>query len=260
MQNTSGRRWAYFGVFLGFAASITANIASTVLTDTSISLGLRVPFAVFWPLATYVAIEVLVRTDWDASWSHRLVRLIIAAPVGFVAAFVSYLHQHHLMILAGESGLAQAFGPLAVDGMLFGMTATLIVTRVTRVSEAPEVLTVDEVLNRWGADLEPEADWDRAAEEELGAEMLADSQEIAPVSPAAPRRPRSQWDAYAVCTMALEGVKASVANVEAGIGQSTYGRYLKVARILKENPRAEILPAEKVPAEHVQLLRELCSK
>jgi hypothetical protein len=55
MQSSSGRRWAYFGVILGFAASITANVASVSMKTTDVTLWLRVPFAVFWPLATYLA-------------------------------------------------------------------------------------------------------------------------------------------------------------------------------------------------------------
>lgn len=248
----SGRKWAYFGVILGFAASITANIASTVLKQTDVSLWLRVPFAVFWPLATYVAIEVLVRTDWAQSWSHRAVRLVLAGPVGVVAAFVSYLHQHHLMVLAGEPGLAQGFGPLAVDGMLFGMTATLIVTRVkaAREESAPE----------YGVTQPLPPSWEESWEEDFSASVAPISLapvESAPVS-APPSRQRSSWDARQVAELILSGAKTPEIVEKTGAGRASVDRFRRVARLIQEDPRITIDPkAEKVTSDNIRMIRDL---
>lgn len=125
----SGHGWAYLGVALGLTASIVGNVANTVLTVSGVPLELRVPFAVIWPVFLGIGIEVLTRIDWKAGWKHWAARAILVGPMSLVSGFMSYLHLHHLMILSGEPGLAQAVGPLAVDGTLFGCTVALLVTR-----------------------------------------------------------------------------------------------------------------------------------
>jgi hypothetical protein len=275
IMNDSGRTWAYIGLGLGFSASITANIASTVLTETSVSLWLRTPFAVFWPLATYVAIEVLVRTRWtEKNWSHIATRLVLVLPVGAVAAFVSYLHQHHLMILAGEPGLAQAFGPLAVDGMLFGMTARLIINRtaekVEEISSAAEMLPGGVISSPQVVEISPEETQELREkfeeylhpEKETPAEIRPVS--VAPISPAVPRAPRalrSTWDAAKVIDMLLEGrSKAEILSVS-GISPASYGRISKVLRVLREDRGAAIdYRAEKVSEEHVDMMRKALAR
>lgn len=252
-----GRAWAYAGVALGFSASITANVASTVLKDTSVSLWLRVPFAVFWPLATYVAIEVLTRTVWARrSFAHVMVRIILWVPIGSVAAFVSYLHQHHLMILANEPGMAQLFGPLAVDGMLFGMTATLIVTRKTApISESTDVTAEIERLERLVAEQQAsDAEYDVAQIETLPE---------APVSPAPagerkPRASRASWDWRQVAEQAMSGVPAREIHTKLGVGLSTAGRYTRVAKMLREDARVAVSPeSERIQEDHIAFMRQL---
>lgn len=265
----NARGWAYIGVGLGFLASITANIASTVLKATEVPLQLRVPFAVFWPVATYVAIEVLVRTEWSASWSHRFVRLVLAGPVAVVAAFVSYLHQHHLMILAGEPGLAQGLGPIAVDSLLFGMTAVLILTRpgsVTPVAEAaPESESVKNVIevveDGAGASqpIEPGIDW-QAEFEAMTTKVPAAPEPLpVPVSPP-PRatRSRADYDVRRVAELVFAGATPGeiIASVP-GLTRTPAYRLVKVGRILATDPSAAISPAEKVAAEHVEILRDV---
>lgn len=252
-----GRAWAYAGVALGFSASITANVASTVLKDTTVSLALRIPFAIFWPLATYVAIEVLTRTAWARrSLAHFAVRVVIWVPVGSVAAFVSYLHQHHLMILANEPGMAQLFGPLAVDGMLFGMTATLIVTRRTSpIGERTDVTAEIERLEMLVAE-------QRADDAEYDVAQIEDLPE-APVSPAPAgerktRASRTSWDWRTVAEMAMNGDAARDIHLKVGVGLSTAGRYTRVAKILREDARALVNPeAERIREDHIAFMRQL---
>lgn len=268
MIKMTGRGWAYVGLFLGLSASITANVASTVLAESEISLKLRVPFAVIWPVLTYIAIEVLTRTDWQRSFSHALIRIVISVPVAAVAAFVSYLHQHELMILAGEPGLAQLVGPLAVDGMLFGMTATLIVTRVSSAQRQMMLLqyakplgpmpsaqrAVDNMPEISLAELlpQPSQDWSTAELDPI------------PVSPAPVRAPRVssvEWNAREVAELALDGKKAREIHEKLGVSMATAGRFTKVARMLQADPRADIDPArEKLHADYIKMMRELVSR
>ncbi len=124
-----GHGWAYLGVVLGLGASIAGNVANTVLTHSDVPLQLRVPFAVGWPIFMGIGIEVLTRVHWERNWRHWFARVLLMGPMTLVAAFMSYLHLHHLMILSGEPGLAQAVGPVAIDGTLFGCTVALLVTR-----------------------------------------------------------------------------------------------------------------------------------
>jgi hypothetical protein len=126
----AGHGWAYLGVILGLAASIAGNIASVVLTQSDVSLWLRVPLASLWTIFLGIGIEVLTRIEWERNWRHWGARAILVGPMSLVSGFMSYLHLHHLMVLSGEPGAAQAVGPLAVDGTLFGCTVALLVTRM----------------------------------------------------------------------------------------------------------------------------------
>jgi hypothetical protein len=241
----SYRTWAYVALGIGLSASITANVASTVLKETTVPLALRVPFAVIWPVLTYLAIEILSRTPWRAGWKHWIVRAVLVAPVGLVAAFVSYLHQHDLMRLGGEPGLAQGFGPLAVDGLLFGAAFVLISTK--------DSISVDEALEKW-----------MTAEDQYSPPVPQSLQEwaaevSAPVSPAPVSTPptaekvsrsRSPWDVSRVAEMAIAGEPFSVAK-ETGIGQSTYANILRVAKLLREDPRRDLSAAGKLPSGEV---------
>lgn len=242
------RRWAYVGLGVGLTASITANVASVVLRESPISLWLKVPFAVIWPVLTYISIEILARTPWRAGWQHWGVRAVLAAPVAVVAAFVSYLHQHDLMRLGQEPGLAQGFGPLAVDGLLFGAAFVLISTKETE--SLPEVSVSQPI--------EPGIDWEKEFAElevsALPAPVSPAPAETLPVSvPTSPRRqrsPRSPWDVSRVAEMAVAGEPFSVAK-ETGVGQSTYANISRVAKLLREDPRRDLSGAGKLPSGEV---------
>lgn len=250
-----GRAWAYLGVLMGFSLSITANVAETVLTETSIPLALRLPFAIAWPGLTYVAIEVLTRTMWarfawkrGQSWAHLITRLVLWVPVGGVAAYSSYLHQSHLFALGGEPGPIVTYGPLAVDGMLFGCTATLIITKVVR--ERMDVAPIN------FSDLDEEF-------MRLESVLPQPAEDARPISPAPvrTRKPRGRWDAAKVVEMAVDGATPQEAHEATGIGVSTFYKYLRVAKILKGNPQALVRFDEiKVPAEHTEMMRRLISR
>lgn len=148
-QLPSGHRVAYLVLVLGMAASVTGNVSNILLTPSGVTDWLRVPISVLWPVLTYLGIEVLTRVDWSRTWQHWMARAILLGPMASVSAFMSYLHLHHLMILSGEPGLAQAVGPLAIDGSLFGATVALLVTRQrSRVNEdGPKLSLAQRVAN-----------------------------------------------------------------------------------------------------------------
>lgn len=236
-DNVSGRRWAYGTLTGSLFASIVGNVAHTVLAQSSVSLALRVPFAVFWPLATFFAIEVLVRVIWEPRASHRLARFALATPA-IPAAVTSYQHLHALLLLSGENVFISWIGPAAIDGLMIGCTLTLLFTRAARgvLVEAPVSAPVAEMA-------------------ELESPELPD----APVSPApvsAPPR-ASRGEITPALSAAVEALIDGVKPVEGpGASRAVIGRYGKVLRTLRNDPRAPIdHVAEKVRPELVETMR-----
>ena len=67
----SGRRWAYLGAALGGTVSIAANVAHSYVPPTGAGAdwspnGGAVLGAVFWPVALFVATEILTRVAWPS--------------------------------------------------------------------------------------------------------------------------------------------------------------------------------------------------
>jgi Protein of unknown function (DUF2637) len=255
MENTSGRRWSRSGLAFGAALSLMGNVAHTCLVASSISLWLRLPLAVVWPVALFVGIEILVRVIWRRKFIDIAGRFLLIVPVSAVAAVVSYQHLHALMRMAGEDGFSALIGPLAVDGLMLGSTVALLAIRA---AELPTLLTdapdLDDVLARY----EIGRDWDLAAEMEL-AESFAEV--VAPVSPSAPRAPRAVWDYRKVAEMAVDGQNTQKIVDATGAGRATVDRFRKVAKMLNADPRAIIDSAsEKLRPEYVTAMRELVSR
>jgi hypothetical protein len=129
-------------VALGGAVSVAANVAHSFVPPVGAPADWRpmkgaVLGAVFWPMALFVAIEILARTSWPAGVAWRFVRLAGLLPVAVVAAVVSYRHLSGLIRFYGEDGLTATFGPLAVDGLMAVASAAIIASSAT-----PPVLTV----------------------------------------------------------------------------------------------------------------------
>lgn len=143
----NGLGWAYAGVALGGAVSVAANVAHSFVPPAGAPAGWRplqgaVLAAVFWPVALFVAIEILARTAWPAGTAWRLVRLGGLLPVALVAAVVSYRHLSGLIRYYGEDGLTATVGPLAVDGLMAVASAALLAVSsqpspVARATPAP---------------------------------------------------------------------------------------------------------------------------
>lgn len=254
MNNISGRRWARTFLALALFVSVVGNVAHTVLAESEISLWLRVPGAVIWPVFTFGAIEIIVRMIWERSWTHNIARNILLLPA-IPAAITSYEHLYSLLLLMGERAFIAMIGPLAIDGMMIGCTMVLLFTRP---GLTPTAVDLDELLERYDVN----GDWDRALEMEL-----EQTQEIVPVSPAptgpsVSRTPRATWDARVVAEMSVDGRRTQeIVDAVPGAGRSTVDRFRKVAKMLQADPRAVIdAKAEKLRPEHIHLMRELVSR
>jgi hypothetical protein len=128
-----GRGWAYIGAILGGAVSVAANIAHSYIPpvhaaaswspDTGAVIG-----SVFWPIALFVAVEILTRIPWPAGKGWTMLRFGGLLPVALVAAVVSYRHLSGLLDHYSEDALTVTIGPLAVDGLMIMATGALLAT------------------------------------------------------------------------------------------------------------------------------------
>jgi hypothetical protein len=132
----NGRGWAYAAVVLGGGMSIAANVAHTYVVNPHPS-ALAVGFSVFWPVALFVAIEIMARTAWPRGWGWRVLRFGGLTPVAAVAAVVSYRHLSGLLAVYGEHVVTIHFGPLAVDGLMAVAATALFVPGRRQPVEAP---------------------------------------------------------------------------------------------------------------------------
>ena len=150
----SGRRWAYIGAALGGTVSIAANIAHSYVPPTGVTpeswspnLG-AVIGAVFWPVALFVATEILTRVAWPSGRVWWLLRWAGMLPVAFVAALVSYRHLSGLLAFYGEEPIVCVLAPLAVDGLMVMATGAILATGQHRTAEFVSVPAVPDAPSR----------------------------------------------------------------------------------------------------------------
>lgn len=256
MDNTSGRRWARFALIFGAVMSILGNEAHTVLTDSPVSLLLRMVLAFIWPAGLFVAVEVFVRVNWRPKFIDYAARFVMMGPVSTVAAVVSYQHLHSLMLLGSEDWFSAMIGPVAIDGLMIGGTVALLAIRAATIAPAGDASAAMERLEKVAQEQE---DWSRAAEMELAQEI--ESEQEKQIRPAAPRVSRSLWDAAKTIEMIVDGAKDVDVKATTGASPTTSGRLRKVTKMLRADPRAAVDPkVEKVLPEHIAMIRELVSK
>jgi hypothetical protein len=143
----SPRAWAYAGLGLGGAVSVAANIAHSYASSEpgGPEFG-AVAGAAFWPVALFVAIEILARTPWPDARGWLKAKLFVVRYAGLglvslVAAVVSYRHLSGLLTHYGEDTLTAQFGPLAVDGLMVMATGALLATTGHKTAHAvPDVM------------------------------------------------------------------------------------------------------------------------
>ncbi|MET7398855.1 DUF2637 domain-containing protein [Dactylosporangium sp. NPDC005572] len=127
----NGRIWAYVGTAVGGVASLAANIAHCYVPPAGAPAGWSPEFgavvsATFWPVALFIAVEILARTVWPAGGWWKLARFGGLLPVALVAAVVSYRHLSGLITYYGEDRLTAIAGPAAVDGLMIMAAAALL--------------------------------------------------------------------------------------------------------------------------------------
>lgn len=132
-RTSNGRGWAYIGTTLGGAVSLAANAAHSYVAPAGAPAAWRphtgaIMFAVFWPIALFVAIEMLARVRWRTGALWVAVRYVGLVPVAVVAAIVSYQHLSGLLATYGENRLTVVIGPLAVDGLMVLSAAAVMAT------------------------------------------------------------------------------------------------------------------------------------
>lgn len=111
--------------------SVAANIAHSYVPPAGAPSSWRpqdgaVVGAVFWPVALFIAVEILARTAWPAGRRWVATRYAGLLPVAVVAAVVSYRHLTGLLTFYREDPLTARIGPLAVDGLMVMASAALI--------------------------------------------------------------------------------------------------------------------------------------
>jgi hypothetical protein len=153
-----GRKWAYAGAILGGGVSIAANVAHSYVPPAKLPDGTRlagealsawrpntgaVLGAVFWPVALYVAIEILARVEWTSGRRWIALRFGGLVPVALVAGLVSYRHLSGLLAFYGEETSVTVLGPLAVDGLMVMAAGALRVTRRDALADASAIRQPD---------------------------------------------------------------------------------------------------------------------
>jgi hypothetical protein len=138
-----GPFWAYVGTIVGGLASLAANVAHCYIPPAGAPAGWTpepgaVISAVFWPVALFVAVEILVRTPWPVGRWWKAARFGGLVPVTLVAAVVSYRHLSGLLAHYGEDTLTAMAGPAAVDGLMVMAAAALLASSHQR-TPAPTV-------------------------------------------------------------------------------------------------------------------------
>ncbi len=275
-MNGSGRKWARFWLIVALLVSIIANITHTVLAESDISLWLRVPGAVAWPMFTFAGIEIMVRVLWERRWTHSVARSVLLA-AAVPAAITSYEHQYTLLGMMGETPFIQFIGPLAVDGLMIGCTMTLLFTRAMSGQQSANTVpaelsdeAMEEIINYWtageGATLPPRALVSRE-EMEYAEQWIAEIEAIesAPVSPAPTggetreRKPRTTQTALeSAVRLLLDGHSAREASEASGVPLSTVSRYNMAQRALHNNPMTDDFGSAtgKVRPELIAIMRD----
>ncbi|MFG1605876.1 DUF2637 domain-containing protein [Actinoplanes sp. NPDC049265] len=226
--SVSGRGWAYIGAALGGTVSIAANVAHSYVPPADVPVDWTpqtgaVVGAIFWPVALFVATEILARVAWPSGRRWTALRLGGLLPVALVAAFVSYKHLAGLLHFYGEDTLTAMLGPLAVDGLMVMATGALLATarRVTDVAE--DIVTVTDTTS--------EAPIARVAETSPAPATPIKKTPAKRVTP----RPAS---ASKVAKVAARMPGASVAEIakRAEVSPSTARRHLAALRVTDASP------------------------
>jgi Protein of unknown function (DUF2637) len=113
-------RWAVRSILvLGVAASVAANILHARQNLVSQTI------AAWPPLALLLTVELISRVPVDRRWLSA-VRLVAAAGISAIAAWVSYWHMVGVVARAGEVGASPYLMPFSVDGLIVVSSICLV--------------------------------------------------------------------------------------------------------------------------------------
>lgn len=270
--DTSGKRWARFGLGLGATLSILGNETHTVLVSSSVNLVIRVVLAFIWPAALFVAVEIFVRVAWRRRLIDYLGRGILLGPVSMVAAVVSYQHIHALMLLGGEDGFSALVGPVAIDGLMLGSTVALLAIRAASLAgsndpASEQVEEADAILARYESEMDENEqvaydEYMKTGQLNIPQRLmeLPDFSVTLPVSPAPvtrrPRAPRTEWSEQAVVRMVMDGEPSKLISESTGASIPTINRIRQAYTALKADPRGELPATARVSSSVAATLRQ----
>jgi hypothetical protein len=118
------------------ALGIGASLAANVLAAQPTVIG-RV-IAAWPPVALLVTVELLSRVPVAPGWLSRL-RVVSAAAIAGIAAWVSYWHMAVVALEYGEASVAAHLLPFSVDGLV--VVASVCLVELGRTTTAPEPST-----------------------------------------------------------------------------------------------------------------------
>jgi hypothetical protein len=225
--SVSGRGWAYIGAALGGTVSIAANVAHSYVPPADALAGWTpqtgaVIGSVFWPVALFVATEILARVPWPPGRRWMALRFLGLMPVALVAAIVSYKHGSGLLRFYGEDMLTAHLGPLAVDGLMVMASAALLATARRTAPLAERIVPAESPASK--PVITP-----------VGAAEKTPAKRVTP-------RPASA-EKVAKAAAKLPGAPVAQIAAKAGVSESTARRYLPA-------PDATVAsPSDPVPAE-----------
>lgn len=226
-NSQSGRTLTRFTLVVTLLISIVANVTHSTLAESVISLWLRIPGGVIWPTLTFLAIEIIVRVQWQSRWTHHLARFFVLGPA-VPAAIISYEHQRNLLIMMGERGIVPIIGPLAIDGLMIGCTLALLFTS----ARGAELVGIENSVQR-------------LQEIEVGTPEVVEVAEAitreAARQPAQPAPARLGSASLAVAIDALrDGASVKQAAGVSGMSQPAVRKYAAVMRLLADDVNAAI--------------------
>ncbi|MFC3381563.1 helix-turn-helix domain-containing protein [Couchioplanes azureus] len=221
--------------------SIAANVAHSYVPPAGAAAdwsppGGAVVGAIFWPVALFVAVEILARIAWPSGLRWDVLRFGGLVPVAGVAAFVSYRHLSGLLAFYGEGGSTAIFGPLAVDGLMVMATGALLATAhgTTTLAAAPVASTAP-------AAAEPSTAKSSVAAPPDAKPAPAPTVKKTPVKRVTPRPASAVKVAKAAAKM--PGAPVAQIAAKAGVSPSTARRHLAALNATNASP-TEPQPAQ----------------
>jgi hypothetical protein len=143
---SAGRLYGYAGAIGGFALSFWANVRDAYIPEIPHGVAgdlwrtgypgyhdvkpnsFDLVLAGFFPVALFVALELLTRVEWKDTGQHKILKWVGVGGLTLVAGIISYSHLRTGFLLAGWSNGMASLAPFAVDGFMLLCTTVLLMT------------------------------------------------------------------------------------------------------------------------------------